>query len=389
MQALSVNDAQDLNFLEHEWVRTASLEDVRAQAAHYHAALQGELAHQPPLCLMVGSNPVMRADMAIWRAAINEAGRNLGWESPENLPLLIIRRGQEMGKIDPEAAREFGITVTNTPGINGPYVGRFMANKLEDANLPAGSKVAIIGAGDIGGRIAAKALELGLQPHIYSRSLASGQQTEKLEQTRQRIPGLEALDKSHCALSISDAINGASFLAVAVPWLPDYPSPASNAGLITTEHLQTLRHGSTILSCSNPRVFTEEALEWLNSPQTNHSIRTEIHTGTLYAVEHTPLYPNITFEYDHAFADRECQVALDIAVNRRLWEHLAQHHPDAFSRRIYEELAEPINQLALPASIQQWLDRDAAFRQPEPAREGLIPLAVTDWIAQNKQLMAG
>lgn len=260
------------------------------------AQLAGYLTSLQPRALIVGNNSVFPETIDAWRAAMGS-----------DTSLTIVRRGTETGGIDAEACAKHSISIQNTPGINSPYVARHMLSELPKSY----GRLAIIGVGAIG-----KDIAHGAQPDaeitLYSPSLAD---PDRRQTALGRI-GLAESPQLTVAASLDEALAGADAVAISVPWRVN---GIYNKGICADESIRKLPKDATLVSCSNPGIFTPKALALMNQACDGRNMRVHIDTGTEYALATSAKFPKLEVRHDEAFADPDCQRALDQAsLNKAL-----------------------------------------------------------------------
>lgn len=259
--------------------------------------LEDLLVRFQPDILIVGSNAVPAWVLTSWRSAVGD-----------EKDLMVIRRGVDTRAIAVSTAEKLNIKVGNLPGINSPYVAQHMIKYLElnkaDQN---NSKIAIIGVGNIGKVIVNQALQYNLKTYLFSPSLTDKNQRNSYLQTRGINPDLVI-----CTDSIAEVMNNATHGAIAIPWQDRKGKP--QADLISESHIKNLKLPCRIVSASVPRIFSESALTLMNELVKQEKMFVRIDTAQRRAEEFKPLYPNLKFAHNEAFASPECQEALDIAM---------------------------------------------------------------------------
>lgn len=249
-----------------------------------------------PHILIVGSNAVPEKVIVNWREAVGK-----------NQPLMIIRRGVDTRSINVSIAKKNDIVVTNLPGINSPYVAQHMIKYLKLNEAKKTDKIAIIGIGNIGKKILHKSLDYHLKTYIFSPSLIN--ENEQLSYlTKKSINP----NKVICTKSISEVINKATHVAIAIPWQDKNGKP--QAGIITETDIKNLQLPAKIISASVPRIFTPCALALMDKLAKAQEMFVRIDTAKRRAEEFTPQYTHLNFNYNQAFASVDCQIALDNAM---------------------------------------------------------------------------
>jgi glycine/D-amino acid oxidase-like deaminating enzyme len=197
-----------------------------------------------PRILAVGASPVCGSLLWEWRQILPEG------------PLHVVRRGTSLAAIDREAARDCGIAVHNTPGVNSPYVASYINDFLGAAGT--GGKIAILGVGDIGRLVARWALERGFHLALFSRTLADPSRRESGLAALELAPG-----QATCVGSLDEAMAGARCVAVCLPLTRTEPAPTHH--LIGARQVDLCAPGVRLISVSEPEVFHPEALRWLHA----------------------------------------------------------------------------------------------------------------------------
>lgn len=176
---------------------------------------------------------------------------------------LIIRAGAGVNNINIEAASNFGIYVANCPGKNSIAVAeltmglilsldRYLADNVIDfrkgywnksdyskADGIFGKTLGIIGTGQIGTEVIARAKAFGLNVVAWSRSLTK--------------ENAKALGIKH-AKSVKSVAEQSDILSVHLAMNPD------TKGIISKEVLSALKEGALFINTSRAGVVDEEAL---------------------------------------------------------------------------------------------------------------------------------
>jgi hypothetical protein len=249
-----------------------------------------------PDVLIVGNNTVPKEAIAAWRKAVEERKK-----------LLIIRRGVDTRSIDKLAAKTYNVLVDNLPGINSPYVAQHMINYLQIERGQSNSKIAIIGAGNIGKNIAIKAIDSNLNVCLLSPSLQN-QKTRLYTLKNRSIPS----EKVICANSMEEVWEQADFVAIAIPWQDSLGK--THGEIIKPHHLKNLGKNARIVSASVPGIFSDSALDLMNKLVREQKIYVRIDTPKRHVERLKQKYPYIDAAHDRAFAAPECQQQLDRAM---------------------------------------------------------------------------
>jgi glycine/D-amino acid oxidase-like deaminating enzyme/phosphoglycerate dehydrogenase-like enzyme len=197
-----------------------------------------------PRILAVGASPVRGPLLREWRQIVPEG------------PLYVVRRGTSLAAIDLEVARDCGIAVHNTRGVNSPYVASYVNDFLAAAGT--GGKIAILGVGDIGRLVARRALERGFHLALFSRTLADPSRREGGLAALKLDPG-----QATCASSLDEAMTGARCVAVCLPLTRTGPAPTHH--LIGVHQVDLCAPDVRLISVSEPEVFHPEALRRLHA----------------------------------------------------------------------------------------------------------------------------
>ncbi|MET7400793.1 NAD(P)-dependent oxidoreductase, partial [Dactylosporangium sp. NPDC005572] len=211
---------------------------VRPELAADPDALPAALAAERPDTVIVGANRVDAEAMAAWTAA-HDGGR-----------LVIVRRGTSLAGIDLDTAARHGIEVVSTPGVDAPYVARFIADALLTGPP---SMVGLVGAGAVNGRVAAAAVARGHHVFVYSPSLAVDADPRPARQAwmaAHRIDGTAGITVAQSAHAVFAV---AELLSVAVPLT------AATRGSVDVDEIRAFG-GSRLVSVSEPEIFTTDAV---------------------------------------------------------------------------------------------------------------------------------
>ena len=243
--------------------------------------------------IVVSAQTVARPFLEAWRAACPQQ---------EGEELLLVRRGTSLGSIDLDAAKQLGIRVANTPGVNSPHVARFVVEALglsAGAPPPAGPNdapprkaVVVVGAGSVGQAVVALLTGVGVQPIVVTRSPDS--------------PSLEA------------ALRGATHVAVC--------AATSGEPIVTTAHAEALLLGEEeeeraiqICSVSRPEAFSLEAIMMIARRKDRAQLRFDygdsILAPTRDKVNEDGVKENVTWSSE-AMASEACKRDMDEAVVR-------------------------------------------------------------------------
>ena len=216
--------------------------------------------------------------------------------------LRIVRRGTSLGSIDMDAAKELGIDVANTPGVNSPHVAQFVVETLGltvpmdpqaghrhliAASDPKTVKAVVVGAGSVGQSVVALMKRVGVEATVVNRSPES--------------PSLEA------------ALRGATHVAVC--------AATSGEPIITAAHTKELFAGEKrtvkICSVSRPEAFSLEAILMVAQQAGQAQLRFDYGDSTLAPmrekVNQDGVKANVTWT-SKAMASEACKQDMDEAV---------------------------------------------------------------------------
>lgn len=154
--------------------------------------------------------------------------------------LTIVRAGTSLSKCDLEAAHLYSIHVFNTPGVNSKYVADYMNQILFEKPLSI-DRIAIIGVGNIGSRIALAAVDHQIDFVLYNKNKGSN---------HLQILG-EKLVFSH---NLETAITPVNKIAISLPL------DASTHGIITAKIIDKIQQNAILVCVSPLEIFTGEAL---------------------------------------------------------------------------------------------------------------------------------
>ncbi|MGH1487126.1 MAG: hypothetical protein ACRBCI_13010 [Cellvibrionaceae bacterium] len=294
-------------------------QDWRKVGNVMYSAMEQSIINFRPDVIVIGNNRVPESVLHNWKDSM---------EKSSNISPMIIRRGIELGGIPVELADEYGIHLKNIPRINSPYVARHMLRHLNLSRSLPGQTIAVLGAGDIGLPIIKAAVRNGLHVRIISDSLLSGADNHKRIRKMDSIHNYLAehgLSDEYVSypLTYEDALEEAEYVAISVPWwLPK--QQRHNIDMLNLKQLKLLAHGATIVSASNPRIFTEEALQWMNQKLPSQRLaKVRIDTGHSYATEVYERYgcKELDVKAGQAFYCEDCLIRLDRALLNVVYEH--------------------------------------------------------------------
>ena len=190
--------------------------------------------------------------------------------------LAIIRAGSNISTIDIKSATEKHIYVMNTPGANSQAVAQFvisqfflLSNNFRQMNLANndvkssiskpknlysthtfnGDKLAIIGTGCIGSRVAQMALGLGIEVQAYSPCF-----------TRDKAAKLGV---KFCH-TIEEAVSNANYISLQVPFtIEDNATHPKTLGMVNYKLLTLAAPGAKLINVSRCDVVNLNDLEQL------------------------------------------------------------------------------------------------------------------------------
>jgi D-3-phosphoglycerate dehydrogenase len=219
---------------------------VTVDAALQDDALAAALAEVQPEVLVVRSTKVSAAHLG--------ASASLA---------LVIRAGAGTNTIAVDAASARGVYVANCPGKNAVAVaeltighlvnldrriadqvaalraGRWDKKEFGKARGLHGRTLAVLGVGEIGAQVIARAQAMGMQVRAWSRSLTDAQAA--------------ALGVTRCATPL-DACRGADALTVHLAFTPETDR------LVGRSLLEALRPGAYVVNTSRGEVMDQDAL---------------------------------------------------------------------------------------------------------------------------------
>jgi D-3-phosphoglycerate dehydrogenase len=197
------------------------------------------------------------------------------WSSSmKGAKLIIVRAGSNLSTIDLNAAEEYSITVTNTPGANSAAVAQyiitqmfilagncastFRANndirsgvikpkQIYHSHTFTGDTLAVIGTGAIGSKVSKVASSIGMIVKGYSPHF-----------TQEHADNIGAI---HCS-SLSAAMEGADFISIQVPFtLDDTTHYPKTLGMINYDLLKLVNEGAKLINISRCNVVNITDLE--------------------------------------------------------------------------------------------------------------------------------
>lgn len=245
-----------------------------------------------PQAIIFGTNTINSKMLNIWREAV------------PNQKLFLIRRGVTLARCDVTTASKLEIQVFNTPGVNAPYISKFICDLLFNKNNS--KKVAILGLGQIGALVAKQAAEMQCFLNLYSKKLFNSSTRELVLHDL----NLNNYDHIVCHQSIKSAFKSSDGMVVALPFANE------TIGLITANDIQEIPSHSTFISISFPKVLTDEAMrELYNRTDINvifdHLKHEIMDTKKILGID--KLRPNFILDEQAATA-YACQRAMDNAA---------------------------------------------------------------------------
>lgn len=238
-----------------------------------------------PNIIIINTESFTREMMQIWRDC-------LPTES-----LAIVRAGTSLSKCDLDAAHLYSIPVFNTPGINSKYVADYINQILFEKPLSS-DRIAIIGAGNIGSRIALTAADHKIDFVLYNKTKESNH--------------LQVLGKTLVfAHDLETAIIRANKIAISLPL------NTSTHGIITAEIIAKIPKNAILVCVSPMEIFTKEALIALyyrnDIGVIFDDIKSELQRVYQIIGSPNPLRDNFIME-TRAAASLECQNAMTSAA---------------------------------------------------------------------------
>lgn len=213
---------------------------------------RGPLKETEMVDIIEGFDGVICGDDEITRSVI---------ERGANSKLRVISKyGIGLDKVDLKAAADFGITVTNCPGVNGVTVAEhvfalllaysknlIIENKfIRDQQWKRcvgtelyGKRIAVLGFGSIGREVVKRALAFGMQPVLYD----SSSHLESME-----------IDTIEIAKDIPSLISGADILSLHIP-LND-----STRGILGKEELGLMKKGVVVINTARAGLIEESLI---------------------------------------------------------------------------------------------------------------------------------
>lgn len=183
----------------------------------------GPNAPRLPSTIVVSAQAVNRSFMEAWRE-----------HCPQEQMLTLIRRGTSLGSICLDSAKELGIEVFNTPGVNSPHVAQFVVETLglsKPLPGPSSAKAVVVGSGSVGQCVVDLMERVGVRPVVVNRSPTSP--------------------------ALAEALKGATHVAVC--------AATSSEPIFTAAHVEELLRGEerrsiSVCSVSRPEAFSLDAI---------------------------------------------------------------------------------------------------------------------------------
>ena len=292
--------------------------DWRNKGNLMYSIMEKSVKDFQPDVIIIGNNRVPDSVIENWSKK----------STRENISPMIIRRGTELGGIPINLAKQHNISLNNVPGINSPYVARHMIRHLDLSQSSPGQTIAVLGAGDIGLPIIKAATKNGLQVKVISDSLmgnCADRRNKKINAIKHYLKEHRlGCDNVSFPRKLGDALNGAKYVAISVPWWLE-SEQRHNQDMIDREMLASLSAGARIVSASNPRIFSEDALAWMNNAlETGRLAKVRIDTGHSYKNEVYDRYQchALDVEAGKAFYCENGMLRLDRALLNIIFKHL-------------------------------------------------------------------
>ena len=287
-----------------------------------HLTMKESIKSFKPDVVVIGNNTIPESAIRAWGKSL------LDKTAPRRVEPMIIRRGTELGGIPVELAKAYGIELKNTPGINSPYVARHMLQQLDFTSSTPGETIAVVGAGDIGLPIIKAAVKNGLNIKVISDSLMSHSDVKRRNQKIDYIQSFLEKNRIENAnisyhSSLESTLDSANYIAISVPWWLK-KEQRHNEDMIGVSAIKKAALGAIIVSASNPRVFSEDALSWMNQKILGKQIKkVRIDTGHSYAAEVYERYncKAIDAQAGKAFYCKDGLTRLDRALLNVIFKH--------------------------------------------------------------------
>ena len=233
-----------------------------------------------PTAIVFGLQAIDENKLSLWRKL-----------KPDD-DLKFVRKGTSMHRVDFAAAKKYNINVLNIPGVNAPFVARFISDILLTDNNQ-NTTIAILGVGEIGRLVTRKVITARQHVLLYSRTHYS-------------------FDGNHYSYS-NDLLNiftCAEQVAICLP-LND-----ATKGIIAAEHIHALPKNTEIVCVSPPRVMSASAIVALDHRDDITVVFDHVASGMQFIEEslsRNQLRPGFTFAERAASSD-ECQGAMGEAA---------------------------------------------------------------------------
>ena len=224
--------------------------------------------------IVVSAQTVSKSFLEAWRA-----------KCPQEPTLTLVRRGTSLGSIDMAAAKQLGIDVVNTPGVNSPHVAKFVVETLGLSDKEA--KAVVVGTGSVGKVVIQLMKDVGVTPTVVNRSPESP--------------------------SLASALEGASYVAVC--------AATSSEPIFTADHVEALLGGTQrsiqICSVSRPEAFSLEAIMLIAQRPGQAHLRFDYGDSVLAPtrdkVNKDGVVENVTWS-SNAMSSVACKQDMDVAV---------------------------------------------------------------------------
>lgn len=217
-----------------------------------------------------------------------------------NARLRFIRKGTSLHRVDFDAAARFTIEIKNIPGVNAPYVAKFITDHI--LSKKEYGNIGVVGTGEIGTKVTNTLLDANRSVILFSRThhqFKTGNWNYHNE--------------------LTTLFTDCNQIAVCLP-LTD-----QTIGIITEQHIYSTPKYSTIICISPPRIFSSKAIKALEHRSDLNVIFDHVASGKQYILEslqRNDLPKNFVFD-EKAAASDVCQFAMgEAAILEGLQESL-------------------------------------------------------------------
>ena len=199
--------------------------------------LIAKIKNTKPLAIVVGDQAIDDKIIGAWK------------EACPSKSLVLLRRGTSLDKICVDSAKNNGVRVVNTPGVNAPHVAGYVIEKLKGKSGELPKKISLLGCGNVGKDVIKKVLDASPDATV-TILIRGGKNLSDL--------GLERYaDRLEIVDSWDSAFEGAEAVAICLSM------NGETTNRIDEALINRMSENGRIVCVSKPDVFSSDALKAL------------------------------------------------------------------------------------------------------------------------------